>query len=113
MVRDGARPFVGAGLKPAPTGRAPAHHEGAASARQMSALAHPLEPRRAIGDLFPAAMLIAVVLASTVILCLLAVVLWLAFTRGSPGGPALAYTAQNFLVVFSDQRTYSVLVDTF
>src|SRR2546421_4011729 len=58
MVRDGARPFVGAGLKPA--GRAPPHHEGAASARQMSALAHPLEPRRAIGDLFPAAMLMAV-----------------------------------------------------
>jgi hypothetical protein len=71
----------------------------------MSALAEPLESRRAIGDLLPAAMLGLVVFASAAILCDLAVVLWLAFTRGSPGDAALVYTAKNFITVFSDRRT--------
>src|ERR671925_609392 len=79
----------------------------------MSAAAEPLESRRSIGDLLPAAMLATVILASVVILCHLAVVLWLAWTGGSPGDADLAYTTQNFVEVFSDQRTYTVLIDTF
>jgi iron(III) transport system permease protein len=57
-------------------------------------------------------MLLAVVAASAVILAHLAVVIWLAWTRGSPGDPDLVYTAQNFVEVFSDARTFSVLLDT-
>ena len=53
----------------------------------MTALAESTESRRAVGDLLPAAMLGVVVLSSALILCLLAVVLWLAFTSGSPGDP--------------------------
>ena len=58
-------------------------------------------------------MLAAVVVASIVILCHLAVVLWLAWTSGSPGDAGLRYTTHNFVEVFSDARTYSVLLDTF
>src|SRR5215813_12313607 len=79
----------------------------------MSAAAEPSQVRRAAGDLLPAAMLLVVIVASAVILAHLAVVLWLAWTSGTPGDPALVYTAQNFIEVYSDTRTYSVLVDTF
>ena len=58
-------------------------------------------------------MLAAVVVASIVIFCHLAVVLWLAWTSGSPGDAGLRYTTHNFVEVFSDARTYSVLLDTF
>ncbi len=78
----------------------------------MSAVAEPLQERRAAGDLLPAGMLVVVVLASVVILAHLAVVLWLSWTSGTPGDPALTYTAQNFVEVFSDGRTWTVLVDT-
>src|ERR1700693_6486394 len=60
----------------------------------------------------PAVMLLVVMGASTVVLCLLAVVLWLSWTNGSPGDPDLTYTAQNFVEVFSDPRTFTVLIDT-
>jgi iron(III) transport system permease protein len=60
----------------------------------------------------PAVMLLIVVIASVIILAHLAVVLWLAWTRGSPGDADLAYTAQNFVEVFSDPRTFAVLRDT-
>jgi iron(III) transport system permease protein len=79
----------------------------------MSALAEPLHERRTAGDLLPAGMLLVVILASLVIITHLAVVLWLAWTSGSPGNPDLTYTAGNFVEVFSDARTYSVLLDTF
>jgi iron(III) transport system permease protein len=61
----------------------------------------------------PALMLSVVVGASAVVLCHLAVVLWLSWTSGSPGDPDLTYTAQNFVEVFSDPRTFTVLLDTF
>ena len=61
----------------------------------------------------PVIMLLVVVGASLVILCHLAVVLWLSWTNGSPGDPDLTYTAQNFVEVFSDPRTFTVLLDTF
>ena len=79
----------------------------------MSAIAQPPEKPRTIGDLLPTAMLATVVVASVVILCHLAVVLWLAWTSGTPGDRELAYTTKNFTEVFTDGRTYSVLLDTF
>ena len=69
-------------------------------------------PRRSLGDAMPAVMLLTVIGTSLVVLCLLAVVLWLSLTNGSPGDPDLTYTAQNFVEVFSDPRTFTVLVDT-
>src|SRR5262245_43807354 len=79
----------------------------------MSTLAEPLHERRTAGDLLPAGMLLVVILSSVVILAHLGIVLWLAWTSGSPGAADLTYTASNFVEVFSDARTYSVLVDTF
>jgi iron(III) transport system permease protein len=64
-------------------------------------------------DVMPAAMLVVVVITSVVVLCHLAVVLWLAWTSGRPGDPQLIYGAQNFVELFSDGRTYTVLLDTF
>lgn len=79
----------------------------------MSAVAAPLHERRTAGDLLPAGMLLVVIFASVVILAHLGVVLWLAWTSGAPGDADLAYTAGNFIEVFSDARTYTVLLDTF
>jgi iron(III) transport system permease protein len=75
-------------------------------------LAKSLSQRRQSLDLMPAIMLLVVVAASVVVMCHLAVVLWLSWTSGRPGGPELSYTARNFIEVFSDQRTYSVLIET-
>src|SRR5262249_48987757 len=61
----------------------------------------------------PHAMLATVLFASFIIICHLAAVLWLSWTRGSPGDSTLLYTSGNFVSVFTDQRTYSVLIDTF
>jgi ABC-type sugar transport system permease subunit len=63
-------------------------------------------------DPMPTIMLGVVAVASVVVVCHLAVVLWLSLTSGRPGDPALAYTAQNFVDVFSDRRTLRVLMDT-
>jgi iron(III) transport system permease protein len=78
----------------------------------MSAVAELAESRRAAADLMPRAMLAIVIVASLAILCHLAVVLWLSWTSGSPGVDELSYTTQNYVEVFSDQRTYTVLLDT-
>jgi iron(III) transport system permease protein len=67
---------------------------------------------RDLGDAMPVVMLLLVIGASLVILSLLAVVLWLAWTNGSPGDSDLTYTAQNFVEVFADARTFTVLIDT-
>jgi iron(III) transport system permease protein len=64
-------------------------------------------------DIMPIGMLAIVLFVSFVILAHLGVVLWLSWTDGTPGGPKLVYTAKNFIEVFSDVRTYSVLRDTF
>jgi iron(III) transport system permease protein len=63
-------------------------------------------------DILPTAMLAVVVAVSLVIVAHLAVMTWLSFTSGTPGDPKLIYTAENFITVFSDARTYSVLLDT-
>jgi iron(III) transport system permease protein len=68
--------------------------------------------RRDFGDALPAVMLLVVVGTSALVLCLLGVVLWLSWTNGSPGDADLSYTAQNFVEVFSDPRTFTVLLDT-
>jgi iron(III) transport system permease protein len=68
--------------------------------------------RHHLGDAMPAAMLLAVAGTSAVVLCLLGMVLWLSWTDGSPGGADLTYTAGNFVEVFSDPRTFRVLLDT-
>ncbi len=60
----------------------------------------------------PVVMLVVVLITGLVVLCLLGVVLWLSWTNGSPGDPDLTYTAQNFIDVFSDPRTFRVLLDT-
>jgi iron(III) transport system permease protein len=67
---------------------------------------------RDLGEAMPAIMLVVVAGASVVVVCPLAVVLWLSWTNGSPGDPDLTYTAQNFVEVFSDARTFAVLLDT-
>jgi iron(III) transport system permease protein len=58
-------------------------------------------------------MVAVVVVFSVAIVVDLAVVLWLSWTSGTPGDPNLAYTAKNFSEVFSDPRTYTVLLNTF
>jgi iron(III) transport system permease protein len=77
----------------------------------MSTIAEPTTQRRTF-DLLPAAMLLAVIGTSFIILCHLAVVLWLSFSDGTPG-IGLTHTAANYADVFSDARTYTVLIDTF
>jgi iron(III) transport system permease protein len=69
------------------------------------------ESRRSLGDLLPGAMLAVVVFVSFVVLCHLAVVLWLSWTTGSPGAD-LAYTTHNFIETFSDVRTYTALTNS-
>ncbi len=60
----------------------------------------------------PFGMLTVVVPVSILIVALLAVVFWLSWTEGTPGDTALVYTTKNFIEVFSDSRTYTVLRDT-
>jgi iron(III) transport system permease protein len=77
----------------------------------MSTIAEPATQRRTF-DLLPATALFAVIGTSFIILCHLVVVLWLSVSDGTPG-TGLVYTSANFTEVFSDARTYTVLIDTF
>jgi iron(III) transport system permease protein len=67
---------------------------------------------RGFADVTQWAALAVVVAVSLVVLSLLAVVLWLGWTTGSPGEPELTYTTDNFVEVFTDQRTLTVVIDT-
>ena len=51
-------------------------------------------------------------LACLAILILLATVLWLSFTDGTPGDPHLGYTLQHYVDTFLDSFTYEVLWNT-
>src|SRR4051812_49154749 len=51
-------------------------------------------------------------LACCTILLLLAAILWLSFTAGTPGDPALLYTLANYRTVYLDAFTYRVLANT-
>ena len=66
-----------------------------------------------LGESMPAVTLVVVVVASVVVLCHLAVVLWLSFTSGSPGISTLTYTLGNFIEVLGNAQTYAILIDTF
>jgi iron(III) transport system permease protein len=68
--------------------------------------------RFAASDFTPVGVIGLASLFSALVLVHLGVVLWLAFTSGGPGDPSLSYTARNFLDVYSDARTWRVLVDT-
>jgi len=57
-------------------------------------------------------MLAIAVAASACVVVLLATVLWLSFTDGAPGDPALGYTLAHYVEVFSDRFTYRVLANT-
>src|SRR5262249_28942986 len=58
-------------------------------------------------------LLIAVALmARAGVALLLAVVVWLSFTSGAPGDPALGYTLGNYVETFRDGFTYRVLWNT-
>src|SRR4029077_10552490 len=47
-----------------------------------------------------------------VIVVLLATILWLSFTDGTPGDPQLGYTFAHYVEVFTDRFTYRVLGNT-
>ena len=78
----------------------------------MSTIAEPTHQRREFSDVLPTTMLVVVLGASFVILCHLVAVLWLSWSEGTPG-TGLTYTTENYIEVFSDRRTYTVLIDTF
>src|SRR5438105_15666805 len=82
------------------------------SAIGLPPLAGPRIRRFDLSNAMPAGMVAMVALVSLVILGHLAVVLWLSWTSATPGAGNLAYTTKNFSEVFSDPRTYSVLLDT-
>jgi len=73
--------------------------------------AEPHAPSRRV-DIAGAAMVTAALAASFAVVVLLAVVLWLSFTDGAPGDPALAYTLAHYADVFLDAFTYRVLGNT-
>ncbi|MCC6888049.1 MAG: iron ABC transporter permease [Hyphomicrobiales bacterium] len=77
----------------------------------MSTATHAAPPRQ-FTDTLPATMLLVVGGASVLILSHLAAVLWLSFSDGTPG-TGLTYTSANYIEVFSDRRTYTVLIDSF
>src|SRR5712691_11272540 len=58
-------------------------------------------------------MIALVAAASAIVLTLLATVLWLSFTEGTPGDPALGYSLRHYVEVFLDRFTYEVLWNTF
>ena len=64
-----------------------------------------LDPVRAI-------MLAVAAIAALCVLSLIVTVVWLSFTRGLPGDPALAYTLGHYQDVFLDTFTYRVLSNT-
>ena len=70
-------------------------------------------PLLTLGDAMPVVMLVTVVAVSILVICHLAVVLWLSFTDGSPGATALTFTLANFVDVFGNAQTYTVLFGTF
>ncbi len=70
-------------------------------------------PRGRAGfDLAPGVMVALALLAIAAILVLLAIVLWLSFTHGTPGDPVLSYTLDHYRQMFLDGFTYRVLWNT-
>jgi len=63
-------------------------------------------------DPVSAVMVALAILATGAILILLAVVLWLSFTEGTPGDPALSYSLEHYRAMFLDGFTYRVVGNT-
>ena len=63
-------------------------------------------------DLMAALMIACAALACLAVAVLLAIVLWLSFTEGAPGDPALVYTIGHYGEIFLDSFTYRVLGNT-
>jgi iron(III) transport system permease protein len=57
-------------------------------------------------------MLAVATLASLCVAVLLVTILWLSFTDGTPGDPALGYTFGHYAEIFADRFTYRVLGNT-
>jgi iron(III) transport system permease protein len=70
------------------------------------------EARRARIDIWPGAFLAAVIVASIVILALLAIVIGLSFRTGSLGGADAIWSFDNYPTIFLDSFTYRVLGNT-
>jgi iron(III) transport system permease protein len=68
--------------------------------------------RRGHLDFAPAGMVALTLIAIGAILVLLAIVLWLSFTEGTPGDPVLVYTLDHYRAMLLDGFTYRVLWNT-
>ena len=64
-------------------------------------------------DLARGGMVVVAVAAAFAVFALIGTVLWLSFTSGTPGDPALALTFGNYIDTFRDGFTYRVLGNTF
>ena len=69
-------------------------------------------PRGGERDLARLGLIALASFACCVILLLLAAILWLSFSAGTPGDPALVYTLANYRTVYLDSFTYRVLANT-
>ena len=69
-------------------------------------------PARRRIDLARVALIGVVVFATACVAVLLATILWLSFTSGTPGDPSLGYTWGNYAEVLNDSFTWRVLGNT-
>lgn len=73
----------------------------------------PIERRpRLYFDPTSATLIGLTIVATGAVLVLLAIVLWLSFTEGTPGDPVLQYTLDHYRAMFLDGFTYRVLWNT-
>src|SRR6185312_11571554 len=63
-------------------------------------------------DLTSSSLIGLTLIATGAIVVLVGVVLWLSFTEGTPGDPALVYTLDHYRSLFLDGFTYRVLWNT-
>src|SRR5579872_4207692 len=63
-------------------------------------------------DVTAGALVALTLLATGAIVVLIGVVLWLSFTEGTPGDPALQYTLAHYWSLLLDPFTYRVLWNT-
>jgi iron(III) transport system permease protein len=63
-------------------------------------------------DLARLTMFALTMLLCGVIFVLLAIIVWLSFTSGSPGGSSLKYTTEHYVELFTSGLTYRVLLNT-
>jgi iron(III) transport system permease protein len=61
----------------------------------------------------PGVILAVVGVMSVLVIVCLALVFWISFVHGAPDDPAKTYTLENYRTVIADERTYTVLWNTF